>query len=54
MKPYPSGIEVRKLAATEAEQIAKEAYVYLYPLVQNYLTIYQLALNSHCSQYKCH
>src|SRR4051812_47740717 len=34
----------------QAEEIAKEAYVYLYPLVQNYLSIYQLALDPSGSQ----
>lgn len=40
------------LAPDEARQIAEEAYVYALPLVQNYLSIYQFALDSNGSQYK--
>lgn len=36
----------------EAKQIAQEAYVYAFPIVQNYLSIYQLALDPSGSQYK--
>lgn len=36
----------------EAKQIAQEAYVYAFPIVQNYLSIYQLALDASGSQYK--
>jgi hypothetical protein len=36
----------------EAKQIAGEAYVYAFPIVQNYLSIYQFALDSSGSQYK--
>jgi len=36
----------------EAKQIAEEAYVYGFPIVQNYLSIYQLALDPNNSQYK--
>jgi hypothetical protein len=35
----------RRAEPTEARSIAKEAYIYLYPMVQNYQTIYQFALN---------
>lgn len=33
-----------KLTAKEAKQIAKEAYVYGFPLVLNYKTMYDLSL----------
>jgi hypothetical protein len=36
----------------EAKQIAQEAYVYAFPIVQNYLSIYQLALDPKGRQYK--
>lgn len=36
----------------EAREIAKEAYIYAFPIVQNYLSIYQLALDPRGSQYK--
>jgi len=39
-------------AADEARQIAQEAYVYAFPIVQNYLSIYQLALDPSGNQYK--
>jgi hypothetical protein len=39
-------------APDEAKQIAQEAYVYAFPLVQNYLSIYQLALDRNGGQYK--
>ena len=39
-------------SAEEASQIAHEAYIYAFPLVQNYLSIYQFALDANGSQYK--
>ncbi|MFC7478007.1 DUF1254 domain-containing protein [Dankookia sp. GCM10030260] len=39
-------------AAAEARQIAHDAYFYAYPLVKNYLSIYQFALDPGGSQYK--
>ena len=38
--------------AGQAQAIAQEAYVYAFPIVQNYLSIYQLALDPNWSQYK--
>ena len=39
-------------SADSASAIAKEAYVYLYPMVRNYQTIYQFAVNEKDEQYK--
>lgn len=39
-------------APDEAKQIAQEAYVYAFPIVQNYLSIYQFALDPGGKQYK--
>ncbi|HEU4635180.1 MAG TPA: DUF1254 domain-containing protein [Edaphobacter sp.] len=36
----------------EAGKIAQEAFVYAFPIVQNYLSIYQLALDPNGNQYK--
>lgn len=36
----------------EARAIAREAYVYLYPMVQNYQTIYQFALDTTSPEFK--
>jgi hypothetical protein len=36
----------------EANRIAYEAYIYAFPIVQNYLSIYQLALDPNGRQYK--
>ena len=36
----------------EARAIGKEAYVYLYPIVKNYLSIYQFGIDAKGSQYK--
>lgn len=40
------------LTPQEARTIAAEAYVYLYPMVQNYQTIYQFALNPSGPEFK--
>ena len=40
------------LSAERASAIADEAYVYLYPMVRNYQTIYQFAVNTKDPQYK--
>ncbi|PQZ47197.1 hypothetical protein CQ052_19265 [Ochrobactrum sp. MYb15] len=40
------------LAADEMRAVAREAYIYTYPLVKNYLTMYQYALEPRGSQYK--
>ncbi|HKD68567.1 MAG TPA: DUF1254 domain-containing protein [Candidatus Binataceae bacterium] len=37
---------------TDAKRIAYEAYIYAFPIVQNYLSIYQLALDPDGRQYK--
>lgn len=36
----------------EARKIAEEGYIYAFPLVQNYQSIYQIALNPQSDQYK--
>jgi hypothetical protein len=36
----------------EAKSIAQQPYVYAFPIVQNYLSIYQLALDPNGNQYK--
>lgn len=43
---------LRLRAAEDVSGIAHDAYVYLYPMVQNYLSIYQWALDPTGSQYK--
>lgn len=40
------------LSLGEAKHIAREAYIYAFPIVQNYLSIYQFALDPTGSQYK--
>jgi len=42
----------RPLPPDEAKRIAREAYIYAFPIAQNYLTIYQFALDPTGSQYK--
>jgi len=39
-------------AADDAKALTEEAYVYLYPLVKNYLTLYQYAVEEGGPQYK--
>jgi hypothetical protein len=46
-KPAP-----KRPSPEEARSIAQNAYVYAFPIVQNYLSIYQLALDPNGSQYK--
>jgi hypothetical protein len=36
----------------EARSIAQKAYIYAFPIVQNYLSIYQVALDPNGSHYK--
>ena len=45
-------IDAKLPTPDEARQIAQEAYVYAFSIVQNYLSIYQLALDPKGSQYK--
>lgn len=47
-----SSVALSSPTPEEAKTIAMEAWVYLYPMVQNYQTIYQFALNSSGEQYK--
>lgn len=39
-------------SAAQAQSIAAQAYIYLYPMVQNYQTIYQFALNPSGPEFK--
>lgn len=41
-----------ELTPTEAQQIAKEAYIYGFPLVLNYKTMYDYAVNTKSPEYK--
>lgn len=41
-----------KLSPTEAKEIAKEAYVYGFPMVVNYKTMYNYTLNEESVEYK--
>lgn len=41
-----------KVSAEEARNIASEAYIYLFPMVENYLTMYQFAFDPNSDQYK--
>ena len=41
-----------ELTPTEAKQIAKEAYVYGFPLVVNYKTLYAYTLDKNSPEYK--
>lgn len=43
---------MRWAGSAEARAIAREAYIYAFPMVQNYLSIYQLALDPNGKQYK--
>jgi hypothetical protein len=38
--------------AAEARAIAKDAYIYGYPMVQTYLTMYAFSIDKHNPQYK--
>jgi hypothetical protein len=40
------------IGGDEALKIAREVYIYAYPVVQNYLTIYEFALDRGGSQYR--
>ena len=42
----------QKLTAEEAKQIAKEAYIYGFPLVLNYKTMYSYAVDKKSPEYK--
>ena len=42
----------QKLSAKEAKQIAKEAYIYGFPMVLNYKTMYSYAVNKKSPEYK--
>jgi len=41
-----------KLTSSEAKEIVKEAYVYGFPMVMNYKTLYAYALNKNSPEYK--
>jgi len=43
---------VSKLASQEAQKIAKEAYIYGFPMVVNYKTMYMYAVNPQSPEYK--
>ena len=42
----------QKLSSKEAKQIAKEAYIYGFPMVLNYKTMYSYAINKKSPEYK--
>ncbi|MCA1961306.1 MAG: DUF1254 domain-containing protein [Desulfomonile sp.] len=42
-----------KLAKGEAKQIAEEAFIYAFPMVMNYGTIYEYFIDKSASAYKC-
>jgi len=44
--------QAKKISPDEAKQIAKEAYVYGFPLVVNYKTMYNYTLNEKSPEYK--
>lgn len=48
----PADAAAPALSQDEAKAIAVDAYVYLYPMVQNYQTIYQFALNPAGPEFK--
>lgn len=49
----PQAVRAREPASIdEARAIARDAYLYAFPMVENYLSIYQFALDSGGSQYK--
>ena len=41
-----------ELTPAEAQQIAKEAYIYGFPLVLNYKTMYSYTINKKSTEYK--
>lgn len=47
-----SSVAQDKLAKGEAQQIAEEAFVYGFPMVMNYGTLYEYAVDKDSSQYK--
>lgn len=47
-----SGVATQELTPSEAGEIAKEAYVYGFPMVMNYKTMYMYAVNEQSSDYK--
>jgi hypothetical protein len=51
-KLYSTGVAQTKASPTEARAIAKDAYIYGYPMVQTYLTMYAFSINKNNPQYK--
>ena len=46
------GHAIERIAPDEIERIARDAYIYTFPMVENYLSIYQFALDPDGTQYK--
>ena len=51
-KLHWTGIAQTGASSAEARAIAKDAYIYGYPVVQSYLTMYAFSINKHNPQYK--
>ena len=51
-KLHWTGIAQTGASSAEARAIAKDAYIYGYPMVQSYLTMYAFSINKHNPQYK--
>ncbi|TNC66566.1 DUF1254 domain-containing protein [Rubellimicrobium roseum] len=52
MTALASSVRAQSMTAEEAGEIAHEAYIYTFPMVENYLSIHQYALDPAGSQYK--
>ena len=53
-KQKPATTSTQELTPDEAKAIAKEAYVYGFPMVMNYKTMYMYVVNEHTSERQCH
>ncbi|MEA1898270.1 MAG: DUF1254 domain-containing protein, partial [Bacteroidota bacterium] len=49
---FTSCIQKPEITPEEAKEIAKEAYVYGFPMVVNYKTMYMYAVNENSPEYK--
>lgn len=48
----PARAQEKPVTPGDLDQLAREAYIYTYPMVKNYLTLYQYAVEKDGSQYK--